>query len=109
MGWRVIPVVLAFLLLAVHFLRGGALTLVVACLLFPVLLVVRRRPVLRLVQAMLYLGAGVWILTASVVGRQRVAVGEPWLRMALILGAVALFTIWAGILLNGSRVKERYP
>jgi hypothetical protein len=109
MGWRIVPVVLAFLLLAAHFLRGDAFTLVAVSLLAPLLLFIHRRPALRLVQGLLFLGAGVWLLTAAVVGRQRVMLQEPWLRMALILGAVALLTIWAGVLLNGSRVKDRYP
>jgi len=109
MGWRAVPVILAFVLLAAHFSRANALTLVVVCISAPLLLFVRRRAVLRTVQTVLFLGGAVWILTATVIGRQRVAAGDPWVRMALILGGVALFTVWAGVLLNGSRVKDRYP
>ena len=36
-----------------------------------------------------------WVRTLLFDVQQRQAVGEPWLRMALILGSVALFTLLA--------------
>jgi hypothetical protein len=35
--------------------------------------------------------------------QERLALGAPWLRMALILAAVALFTAWAGWLLRNRK------
>lgn len=83
---------LSFLLLGAHFLREGAWPLVVACIAFAVMLAWRRRWAAWLVQAALVLGAIEWVRTALVLVQERMAEGRPWLRLALILGGVALFT-----------------
>lgn len=108
MTWRLIPVAIAFLLLGAHFLRADIPSLVLLCLGAPFLLLVARRWALRTVQVALWCGAGVWAFTGLSIGRDRLAAGQPWLRMALILGAVALFTAFAGLLLNARSVKARY-
>jgi hypothetical protein len=105
---NVAPIVLASLLMAAHFLRGGQLILVLACLLTPLLLLFRKRWVPLLVQGLAYAGAGVWVKTALALVAQRRLAGAPWGRMALILGGVALFTGLAGLLLNAPAVRRRY-
>ncbi|MBI4825024.1 MAG: hypothetical protein HY807_01190 [Nitrospirae bacterium] len=54
-------------------------------------------------------GAGVWINTIIEIADERMHFNEPWIRMALILGAVALFTLFSGLLLNAKKVKDNYP
>ena len=99
---------LAALLMAAHFLRGGNLALMLASLLAPLLLLVRRRWSLIVRQGLAYAGAAVWGHTALMLIEQRRVTGAPWGRMALILGGVALLTGLAGLLLNTGRMKERY-
>ena len=84
--------VVSFLLLGAHFLRDGAWPMVVACIALALLLAWRTRWATWLVQAALVLGAIEWIWTALVLVQERMAEGRPWLRLAMILAAVAVFT-----------------
>jgi hypothetical protein len=105
---RLLPCILAFLLLAAHFLRSAQIPLVALSLLTPLLLLIKRRSILMLLQCLAYLGVLVWIRTAYILVSQRIGMAEPWGRMILILLAVAVFTFFAGYLLNSNLLKERY-
>ena len=105
---RISLVVLSSLLLAAHFFREGNMLLVAGFLLLPLLLFVRRRWILSLLQVLLYLGAIVWLQTALSFITERRATGDDWLRLALILFAVATVTAVAGILLNNEVIRKRY-
>lgn len=97
-------------ILAGHFLRMGALSGVLVCLAVPTLAVLTRaRWALRALQALLALGTLSWISTAVRIGAARSAAGEPWLRMALILGAVAALSALAAVLLSRRSVLSRFP
>lgn len=98
------------LILAGHFLRMGALSGVLVCVALPVVAALTRaRWALRSLQALLIIGSMSWIVTALRIGAQRRAAGEPWLRMALILGAVAALSALAAALLSRRSVLERFP
>lgn len=89
---RRVPAALALLMLGAHFLRGGNLLGMLLSLALLVPLFVPLAAAQGVVRWALYLGALVWV-GALVQGVQlRLAFGEPWLRLALILGGVALFT-----------------
>ena len=105
---RLLPVIVAFLLLAAHFLRSGQHWLVLLCGLTPLLLLPKRRAGWLLVQAAAYVGAAVWLHTTVILVQQRLFWGLPWGRTAAILGIVTLFTAWAGYLLNSPVVKQKY-
>jgi len=109
MVFRVILLILAYLLLGAHFLRGGHLWLVIISLLMPSLLLIKKRWSLILVQIGLYLGAWIWVRTAIIIIHDRILMSAPWGKVVIIIGPVALFTLLAGLLLNSPRVKERYP
>ncbi len=106
---RLIPLVLAALLIAAHFLRGGSLELALVCILVPFLLLIRNRWSLILVQVSAYSAAAIWLYTTMNVIRDRMMFARPWTMSAIILGSVTLFTVFAGMLLNSPRVKEKYP
>lgn len=98
------------LVLAAHFLRMGALAGVLVCLGLPIAAAATRaRWALRCLQGVLVLGSANWIATALRIGAQRRAAGEPWLRMAIILGAVAALSALAAALLSRRSVLERFP
>lgn len=105
---RLSPVVLSFLLLAAHFYRAGLPLLTVACLGLPLLLPVRRPWVPRTFQVLLLLGALEWLRTLYVFAAMRIAFDQPWGRLAIILGAVALFTALSGLVFQGARLRARY-
>ncbi len=91
--FRALPVVLAALLLAAHFYRSRSLALVAVSLALPLLLLlVRERWSARIVQAGLVLGALEWVRTLTFFAGQRMEVGRPWGRLAVILGVVAALT-----------------
>ncbi len=108
MAVRILPLILAFILLGAHFLRAGSLWGAVVMALIPLLLLFKSRWSWLVVQICLYLGAALWINTTIAIIQQRIGWGQPWGRVALILGGVTLFTIWAGVLLNSPQVKSRY-
>lgn len=97
-------------ILAGHFLRMGAMSGVLVCLALPlVAALVRARWALRSLQALLLLGSVSWIATAMRIGAARRAAGEPWVRMAVILGAVAALSALAAALLSRRSMLERFP
>ena len=106
--FRVIPVILAALLLGAHFWRAGNLVLAVMCGLMPLLLFIKQRWSWLTVQLFAYAGVAIWLYTTVTFVQERIYWGQPWLRLVFILGGVALFTAWAGFLLNSPRVKVRY-
>jgi hypothetical protein len=105
---RLIPVLLSFLLLAAHFLRSGNLILIGLCLALPLVLLVRRPGSARLVQVALVLGGLEWARSLWVLASRRAGAGEPWLRMALILGAVGLLTILSVLVFRHRSLRRRY-
>jgi hypothetical protein len=62
-----------------------------------------------LLQFMAYGAATTWIVVAVQLVALRQRTGQPWTVAAIILGSVALFSLLAGLLLNSSAIRERYP
>jgi hypothetical protein len=105
---RLLPVLLSGLVLAAHFLRGGHLGVVMICLAALTILLIRESWAARLMQLLLLLGSLEWVRTMMILVSQRRSLGEPWIRMAVILGAVALFTAASALVFQGARLRERY-
>lgn len=96
---------LALLLLAAHFYRAGALLVALGCVALLPLLAVHYAWAVRGLQIALVAGCLEWLWTATLLMQQRLALGQPWLRMALILGAVALFTAAAALVWRHPRLR----
>jgi hypothetical protein len=92
-----VGVVLSFLVLAAHFLRGGSLLLVIVLLGAPLLLLARERWAVRVLQVALLLGALEWIRTLVTLTSARLEAGEPFLRMAIILLVVAAVAVLSAL------------
>ena len=95
--WRSIPAVLALLLLAAHFYRDADFVPAALCVAAIALVFFRRRWAVVSLRVGLAAGTVVWIVTAWRIAQHRMADREPYLRMALILGAVAAFTAFAAL------------
>jgi len=54
------------------------------------------------VQIVFVLGAIEWIRTTLIIISERQSNGESWIRVAIILGAVAVFTFCSGMLFSWS-------
>jgi hypothetical protein len=106
---RITIYVIAALLLGAHFYRAGSYLLVALCLATPLLFLLRKRRSLILLQLAACGAAAVWLWAALALVAMRQQVGRPWTAAAVILGAVALLTLVAGLLLNSRCMQERYP
>jgi ABC-type methionine transport system permease subunit len=105
---RLLPVVLVLAILAAHFYRAAEwIAFGVTIALLPLLLV--RAPwAARALQAALVLGALEWLRTAAALVAVRQSMGQPYTRLALILGAVALATALCALLFQWRPVRERF-
>lgn len=97
---RRLPALLALLTLGAHFLRWGSLGLLL-CVGLVLLLCLSRPWAMTSVQVGLVLGSLEWMRTLWTLVLERQALGLPWLRLSLILGAVALLTGLSACLLRG--------
>jgi len=103
----VLPAV-ALALLAAHFLRGSELALASAAVLALALLFLPRPWAARTAQAALGLGVIEWLRTLAALVAQRISSGEPWLRLAAILGAVALLTALSLVVFRAAPVRAHF-
>jgi len=106
--FRLLPVLLSFLLVAAHFFRAGQMLFVALSLCMPLLLLFRQSWVPRVVQVALLLAAVEWLRTLIGIAQLRMHTGEPWVRMAVILGAVALFTAASGLVFRRAALRARF-
>jgi hypothetical protein len=109
MSVRITLYIIAALLLGAHFYRAGSYLVVALCLATPLLFLLRKRWSLILLQLAAYGAAAVWLWAAFALVAMRQQVGRPWSTAAVILGAVALFTLVAGLSFNSRCMQERYP
>ena len=95
-AWLMLPAT-ALLLLAAHLFHNGAQLLAALPVAMIALLGLRRWWVGRLVQSTLLLATIEWGLTAVALAQMRAGHGEPYVRLVMILGAVALLTALAAL------------
>jgi len=105
---KLIPVVLSSLLLAAHFYRSGQVVLATICIALLILLIFRKPWVPKLFQFLLILGALEWLRSLYYFAAMRIAWDQPWTRLAIILGAVALFTALSGLVFSNKAMRARY-
>ena len=105
---RLLPVILSFLLLGAHFYRAGLLPLTVLSVAILLLLAIRKTWVPRLFQVLLLLGALEWLRALYFFAAMRIAWGEPWTRLAIILGTVALLTALSSLVFKLRKLKDFY-
>jgi hypothetical protein len=105
---RLLPIAIACLLLAAHFLRMGRIGLLIAYVAVAALLFVKKSWVARTAQVALAIGTLEWLRTLYVFTSLRRAAGQPYLRLVLILGAVAAFTALSELVFRNAEVRERF-
>lgn len=104
--WRLVPVILSCILVAAHFSRAGLTVFALALLALPLLLMIHRPWSARTVQLALVLAGFEWLRTMWAIASRRIEAGQPWLRMAVILGFVTAFT-WASAFVFRSPAMRR--
>jgi hypothetical protein len=106
--WRLIAPALAFLLLGASFLRAGNELMMAGCAVLLVLLTVPRPWAAWIAQIALVLAALRWLWLTWLIGSMRASMGVPYGRMAIILSAVALFTLLAMLVFHSRRLRQYY-
>lgn len=99
---------LALLLLGAHFFRAGLVPVAAACVALLALLFVRTAWAARVMQGALALGVLEWLRTAWVFASARAVAGQPYIRLLVILGGVALITALAALLLQSKTAREHF-
>lgn len=105
---RLLPPAIALLLLAAHFWRAQWWPLAIVCVALVGVLALQRSWAARLVQTALMLGSIEWLRTLAALVAARMAMGQPYARMTLILGAVAVATFAAALVFRSRALRERY-
>ena len=105
---RLLPVIFSALLMSAHFSYVNMDNLAIVCLILPFLLFIRQQWVARVFQVLLIIGSLVWIERLWSLAQIRQDQGEPWIRLIIILGAVALFTGLSALMFQSRSLKERY-
>lgn len=105
--WLLLPT-LSLVVLAAHFHRAASWPGVALCVALVALLAVPRAWAARTLQVGLVLGALEWLRTLVVLAQMRIALDQPWLRLALILGLVALFTAASALVFQRRALRDRF-
>ena len=99
---------LAAILLAAHFYRAGHLAFAALSVAALLLIAVPRAWAARVLQVALLAGAFEWLRTLVLFASARMAMGQPYLRLTLILVGVAAFTAASAAVFQHARLKRRY-
>jgi hypothetical protein len=94
-----LPVLCSFIL-AAHFLREQSFGLMLAAIISIPFVFLKHRWAVRIMQCFYILATAEWVNTLFSLATERRAMGMPWTRMAIILGAVALFTLGSALVLR---------
>lgn len=105
---KLLPAGLALALLGAHFWRAQQWIAVALAVAILALFFVKRPAAARILQLALVAGALEWLRTLATFAIQRDAMGQPWTRLAIILGAVALFTGLCALLFETRAARARY-
>ncbi len=106
---RFLPLILSCLILAAHHSRAGQPGLILLWLLAPLVLLGKRRWMDLALQLLMVTGGGIWIATTLKYVGIRQTIGQPYLRLVAILGAVALLTALSGLMLNLPSRRRQLP
>jgi len=105
---RLLPIILADVLLAAHFLRFGGIIPAGLILLLLLTLFIRRWWIVRLWQVFLFAATLVWIQTSFKLVGARLAMGAPATRLTIIMAGVVLFNVFALFWLENKKIKAHY-
>lgn len=105
---RIINYSFMILLLAAHFSRANNDILAVLTLAIPLLLFIKQKWVIDTLQAISFLSALIWMYGGYQYIQLRIETGDDWLRLLIIMGGVALYSLWSGYWLRSPQIKETY-
>ncbi len=98
--------IFSLLLLAAHFSRIKIPTLSYIFLALPILFLLKKKIIRIFLQIVLFAGGIIWIFAIIHYVKLRMASGENWLRLLIILGIVSLFTFFSSYLMSSKNLKD---
>ncbi len=105
---RIINYSFMILLLAAHFSRANNNFLAALSLGIPLLLLIKKKWVIDVLQGIGYISALVWLYGGYQYIQFRIEAETDWMRLLIIMGSIALYSAWSGYWLRSERVKEVY-
>ena len=106
--FQITPIFLSLFLVGAHFLRSGSIVLSLLCFFLIMLLFIREPLVARIIQFAMLCTTIEWLHTAYTMISSRIDGGQPWLRLAVILGCVALLSFSSMFLFFTQSLKKMY-
>ncbi|MFH1049848.1 MAG: 4Fe-4S binding protein [bacterium] len=100
--------IISSLTLGAHFLREGNYGLVITSILLPFMLFFKKRWIIYILAFLLLLGSIEWFRTAIGIYQVRLMLGEPYLRMIIIMMSVSVITLLSAIMLLNRKVLQKY-
>lgn len=67
----------------------------------------KKKWLMRVLQALLVFGGYIWIDTAVFLVNMRMEIQRPWIRLAVILGVAALFTAASALVFETKALRRR--
>jgi heme/copper-type cytochrome/quinol oxidase subunit 4 len=77
-------------------------------LIIPVLLLIKKRIIIRIIQIVLVLAGAEWIRAMLYYIDMRKSSEDDWTRLAIILSVVALYTAASGLFLQNKKILCKY-
>ena len=105
---KILPIIFCSLIMAAHLGRANMFILQYISLLIPFILFWKNKIAARAIQLFLILYGFEWIRMIFYYARIRTANGEDWLRLAIILGVVAILNFATIFVFHSKSMKERY-
>ena len=105
---KILPIILCSLIMAAHLGRANMFVLQIISLLIPFILIWKNKFSARAMQLFIFIYGIEWIRTIHYYSQIRIAKGENWSRLAIILGIVALLNFATILVFRTKSMKERY-
>ena len=105
---KILAVIFCYLLIAAHLFRANMPFLMLISLFIPFLLFWKTKISVRIIQISLLLSAFEWIRTMIFLINIRIETNENWIRMAIILGFVAILNLLSIFIFNTKDMKKIY-
>ena len=105
---KILPIILCSLLMAAHLGRANMFVLQYVSLAIPFFLFWKNKISARIIQVLLTVYGLEWFRTTIYYVRIRIENGEGWVRLAIILGLVALINFASILVFRTKSMKERF-
>ena len=108
MIYRIIPLVISWILISAQFHMAGHKSLMVASLAIPMFLLILRRQALLFVQWITYAGIIIWIKAGIDYVNIHIVPGGNYFTIVIFFSLVALWTVASGLLLYTDDFRRVY-